>query len=341
MKPTVAFLEPFAGSAALTYDLFGTRRPCAYMGSKLLYAPRLLHLMGLRSTPQRKTADDTHWLVYSYLSDPGEWGHTHQVLASQFGAELVAKQLRLWCESILARHDGDLAAVAADNDDRALFDHLRNTPVGCFNSASRAAAHLYLQSRTSRGKPVGPRPDDRGWVTHGFDPEHDPRQGSGPNSNARGWATPRWKLAKRVDDIARAAEKHGALGKPAERVGRAVEQKDASSDHVAAICNALALAPVNADRVVVYVDPPYPGTTGYGEHDPDADQLRAFLLNLHALAPRAEVYVSGFVRLPGLPPSWTTYSVESNGPRRWRESAGSRRELVTVSPGAFVAGGAA
>lgn len=84
-KPYV-FFEPFAGSAAVTYGLLGSKSPISYMGSKSGYLLPLMGVMGL-STAQPPSA--------IVLGEVGPWAAVHACLAGATGvsAEEVANWL--------------------------------------------------------------------------------------------------------------------------------------------------------------------------------------------------------------------------------------------------------
>ncbi len=213
---TRPFVELCAGGAALTAHALGGERVATYLGSKRRQAPKLLGLMRVLRPSM------------VVLNDAGEFGRTLGVMIRD--GEQVARVIESWLPE----------------NDRELFDRLRAAPPHLLDPVERAAAHLYLQVRTFRSKPVHPTAE--GWRTHGFDPEYDPRKGPGANSHARGWATPRPKLAARVRAFA-------ALPWP---VATFTTQRDARD-----------ITPV--ERAVVYIDPPYAGTHGYERDLPRAD----------------------------------------------------------------------
>ena len=179
--------------------------PVPIMGNKRLYSEQILSMMGV-SSPSRIV-----------LVEPGEWGRTLRVMFDSSHA--VANVLESW----------------VGLNDRALFDSLRGSKpsVDCI---VRAAAHLYLSSRTYRGKPV--YPEGVGWKTHGFDPEYRQPKVMGPNTHARGWSNPRPKLAEKIRLFA------AWRGPPV-----VVVTGDAKN--------------VLPRRAWVYIDPPYEGSTGY------------------------------------------------------------------------------
>lgn len=90
-KPYV-FFEPFAGSAAVTYGLLGSKSPISYMGSKSGYLLPLIGVMGL------STAHPPSAIV---LGEPGPWAAVHACLAGATGvsAEEVARWILTgaWC----------------------------------------------------------------------------------------------------------------------------------------------------------------------------------------------------------------------------------------------------
>ena len=82
-KPYV-FFEPFAGSAAVTYGLLGSKSPISYMGSKSGFFLPIVGVMGL-STSHPPSA--------IVLGEPGPWAAVHACLAGAVGvsAEEVAR----------------------------------------------------------------------------------------------------------------------------------------------------------------------------------------------------------------------------------------------------------
>lgn len=167
------FIELGAGTAALTYRRHGVKRPVPMQGSKDTLASQILSTMGWTAPPA--------WVL---LIDAGEWSRTNRVLLEQQRWHDVADVLDAW----------------APEPERALFDYLRCT-VPFEAPVARAATHLFLQSRTFRGKEVYPTPE--GWKTHGFDPEY--RAAVLPGAKSRGWFNARPALAARLRDLATVA----------------------------------------------------------------------------------------------------------------------------------------
>lgn len=278
MKP-VTLVELCAGTAALTLHLAGRTPPVPTIGSKRHYASQIAALMGL--------GESTGVLPdHVVLVEPGEWGKTLAVLlVDPAGPEAVAATLEDWVK----------------HDERELFDSLRAYPPS-HDPYFRAATHLYLQTRTFRGKPVGP--DARGytWETHGFDSEY--RAAVSEGSKDRGWFNARPVLAAKVR----------AFNEP---LPFTVEVLNIDARSVAPITNAK-----------VYIDPPYVGTIPYLHSFPRAD--------VEATARRwagegCTVAISEAEALPELvDDGWTTAELK---PYRTSRQLGVVREWVTYRHG--------
>ena len=177
------FVEACAGTAALTFALFGAKPPVPMAGSKRTLAKALLERVWPADLPRPTRV---------LLNDAGEWGHT---LRAMFDGHALGSASRGGWHRIA----GWLEAWIPENE-RALFDRLRRAPPP-EDPFERAAAHLYLQTRTFRGKPVYPNADGTGWVTHGFDPEY--REAVTPGAKSRGWFNSRPILAEKLRALAK------------------------------------------------------------------------------------------------------------------------------------------
>jgi len=209
MNDDPTYVELCSGSGAVLLKLWGLKPVASYMGSKGLLYKKLKHYVWPHHDPPSKVL----------LVDPGEWGRTFQQLVQAGPA--VAAFFREW----------------SPEGDRDLFDRLRKAPPS-ENPVVRAASHLYLQTRTYRGKPVGAK--STGWTTHGFDPEYRLAKTSGPNSNPRGWCYRRSTVADRIEAFYRKASQMN------------VEVLN---------CRAEQVEP--RPHCAVYLDPPYQNTEGY------------------------------------------------------------------------------
>ncbi len=183
MSAKRTFVELCAGTAAVTFALFGRKPPVPMMGSKRTLAPQILALMRLDPKEIRQVI----------LVDRGEWGNTWQTLLAP-RTPLGTEGDRRGAGARVAQILRDVAAVP----DRELFDAWRTAspPVDPFE---RAARHLFLQSRTFRGKEVHPIEDGSGWKTHGFDPEY--RAAVTPGAKDRGFFNARPALAAKVEQL--------------------------------------------------------------------------------------------------------------------------------------------
>lgn len=212
------FVELCAGTAAITATLLGGRTLCPYLGGKSRQAAEIIATLNMRTRLSRIV-----------LVDAGEFGRTLAAVLDD--SDKVCSYIEAWY----------------DDDDRALYERLR-TKAPASNRFERAAAHLYLQARSYRGRPVAPESDR--WKVWGFDPEYRlSKTCAGPNSHARGWATPRPVLAQRVRDFA-------ALPWPTVDIihGRAQ-----------------GIVPIKDSAC--YIDPDYVGTVGYANGMPRADVI--------------------------------------------------------------------
>jgi len=215
---TRAFVELCAGTAAVSFALFGSKPPVPMMGSKRTLAPQVLALMGLDPTAIERVV----------LVDQGEWALTYGTLLPASPGER-----RRACGRVAAILR-DVAAVP----DRELFDAWRGQPPPD-DPNERAARHLFLQSRTFRGKEVSPLKGGSGWRTHGFDPEY--RAAVTPGGKDRGFFNARPALARKVEALA-------AIPFPLVQ------------------CDAVDVRPSGAwawSRCVVLLDPPYRGREPY------------------------------------------------------------------------------
>lgn len=271
------FVELCAGTAAITFALFEANPPVPMAGSKRTLASQIVPLLKLERPPERVI-----------LNDPGEWGRTLAVLFGG-GWEAVASMFDAW---------------AAD-DARILFDRLRSTAPSP-DPVERAATHLYLQTRTYRGKPVYPRAVGAGWVTHGFDSEYRIAVSKASGAKDRGWFNARPALAKKLRALA------GVRWPVVE-----VHQRDGLD---------LARELAAQGGLVVLVDPPYEGTTGYGTEFPRSDVMEAAKL----LAARNRVVICENTPLGEIAFEMAT--------RKLGTQLSSKREFVTVFGGALPAG---
>ena len=183
---TYILRERCVGTGALSYHVCGARRLASYIGNKLKYAAQLVEIMQIKGPPQRLIWWDT-----------GEWANTLATLHVYGKWREVAQVIDLWGAERKAAYDAGID-VRGGVDDRDLYDMLLGCDVPT-DMVTRAAAHLYLQTRTFNGKPVKVIDGTR-WRTAGFAPEYSVSVGNlrSKNSHARGWATPRWKLADNV-----------------------------------------------------------------------------------------------------------------------------------------------
>ena len=277
--------ELCAGTAALTlYCASGRRPPLAYMGGKGSYAKQIAEALQL--TRLRPTRYE--------LYDRGEWGLTLETLfCATEGLPVLAEQARLalgcasWPERASARGACAVAQVIRawqEDDARGLYDRLRNSPPNK-NRIIRAATHLYLQTRTYRGKPVYPRVDGSGWVTYGFDPEvrGAVREGAKP----RGSYNARPAFAGKIEALSSLE-------------GITASQQDSRR-----------VEPVSAS--IVYIDPDYVGTTGY-QHSLSRDAVCA-LAEAHASLALV-VAISEAEPLHALGSTWQHVRLQDHRPRR-------------------------
>lgn len=288
----VTFIEPFCGSAAVSYGLLGARRLAPYMGSKLRYVKQLLELMQL--APEALEA--------VILLDSGEWGRTLNTFHERDLADAVAAMIDQWGSARKAAMDAG-EDVRYWTDDRELYDQLVGAAyLPLATPTARAAAHLFLQVRAFNGKSVSVR---RGaWHSHGFDPEYrDSKPGAKSN---RGWATPRWKLAERIRKNI----------EPLSQVEILVRQWD----HSVSRCPLLWEEAVGEPRVV-YMDPPYAGTTAY-PHAFGREKVLAMARDQYALG-NTSVYVSEAEPLADLvAEGWEAVALVApgQGKRAWQVS---------------------
>jgi hypothetical protein len=241
---TWAYIDPFCGSGAVPLALLGYSEPIVpYQGSKWKWRRELLALfahVGFSGLPR------TLW-----LNDIGPWGCTLPYLLKGKWHEVA----------------GELTVCAALRPgESTLGDRYRtivSQPVPG-TDAQRAARHLFLQRLSFSGKPVGWRKRGRGrsWITHGFNPTSaygKPKTGRfgaiRPQVPALvqrlqrlGWEQPRPETAACVPRFGAALAKEWLSGLASGWTPFA-ESQDFS-------------------RVLLYLDPPYAGTTGYCPDDP-------------------------------------------------------------------------
>lgn len=203
----------------MTLHLAGLKPPAPTTGCKRSYASEICEHLGITQPPSR-----------GVLVEPGEWGRTLDVLLGPWitKRDQVADQLIDW----------------APFRDRDLFDIIRNNPPDKriderpFSLDSlRAAKHLFLQSRTFRGKPVYPKADGTGWVTYGFDPEFRLSPNRAAGSKDRGFYNARPVLAEKIRKLIPPFP---------------IQVRNCTADLVT-------LGPAEPGDVV-YIDPPYQGS---------------------------------------------------------------------------------
>ena len=246
------FVELCCGSAAVTLKLLGGRYavpPISYMGSKRGYAIAILGAMGLRSGIGADAV---------LLCDAGPWAHVWSVLADPARCGEVATILRGW----------------ADEEPRELWERLREEHRGEWDgwTSERAAAFLQINAfnrlinvdRNAAGE----------WKNTGI---------GGTTFGGDEFATPAGETAQKVTDVAawlqRSAWSYEAGNLKKGFVGPGDRRQDTSSTATATATaggvirrggvslyagSAEAIEPPDdCDGVVVYIDPPYQGTTGY------------------------------------------------------------------------------
>lgn len=216
------FVEPFAGTAAVSFHLVGSHRLTPYMGNKGNYAKTLVSLMDLK---------DVTSIIWN---DAGPSGKALSMLGSSENLLKVATILeKLYSPDELNEGFGP------SGRDRKLYDIFKELDTTKLAPAAFAAHWLFMQTRSFNGKPISIKPNGR-WRTAGFDPEY--RKAKKPGAKDRGWATPRWKLAEKVRQAAACNwPKTQSFNLDIRDFARSVHLQDA----------------------VIYVDPPYDGTTGY------------------------------------------------------------------------------
>lgn len=250
---TTTFVEICAGTGAISFALFGAKPPVPMMGSKRMLAKQILPLFALDAPPE-----------HLVLVDAGEWGRT---LSTMFGRFADHDGMVSGFEAIARVFD----ALAPYPDAQALFDQLRAAPPAD-NPVIRAATHLFLQTRTFRGKEVSPLPDQTGWRTHGFDAEYREAKSSTAGAKSRGWFNSRPVLAEKLRALA------------------AVPWPQVTVHH----CSAEAVKPIPG--ATVYIDPPYLDTAPYACDFPRP--LIFATIHRHQVA-GCTVFVSERFRLPG------------------------------------------
>lgn len=249
------FVEPLCGSAAVTLRLLGgasAKPPISYMGSKRGYATTILGVLGLRPG---QGADEV------WLNDLGPWGSVWSVLAAPGGAEAVAEVMRGW----------------ADEDPRSLWDEWKATLdprlTGEVAEPPRVAAWLqvgawaYEQGNPSVGYcgPEGGRPQTlttatatarvAQWLQAGA---WSYRQG---DISSGGPVLPGQRRQDTTVTATATATAGVAVARPGVKVN--VTRQDVTSLAISGDCSG----------VVVYMDPPYVGTTGYGHDCPRSEVL--------------------------------------------------------------------
>lgn len=256
MKRPRLFVEPFCGSAAVSLALVGGRNlkpPIAYMGSKRGYSSTILAAMGLRS------GLGTDALI---LNDAGPWGLVWACLMAPGGADAVATTIRGW----------------ADEDPAALFARLKAEAPKDFIGTGEiedVARWMMLGVWSYRqGDPTtcgnGTLPQDTGGITR--------------RSTAVAVAVAvvaRWLvLAGLAYRLGFPESGYATMSK-----SRTIDQRDVSRDvtKISGIhCRSVAVhhadaasipIPADASGAVVYLDPPYVGTTAYQADCPRADVL--------------------------------------------------------------------
>lgn len=161
------------------------------------------------------------------LSDPGPWGRTAPALLKPDVRKQILKHLELM----------------ASNDPRHMYDTLqgRATPL---ELAPFAAEHLYLQRLAFSGKAVGTR-DDR-WYSPGFN------------------KTSGYGLEKRVSEDGELV--FGEVNPMIPVLHRILSGYDLYPVEVVSVHGEAVYPPEDGKlrgNVVVYIDPPYDGVTGY------------------------------------------------------------------------------
>lgn len=263
---TYTFVETCAGTAALSFALMGVKPPVPMAGSKRTLAKQIIEVMGLTEPPGAIV-----------LNDPSEWGNTLQTLFSVHG--LGGKgwdRVAAWFASWLSE------------DERELFDRLRRSPPPT-EPYERAATHLYLSTRTFRGKPVFSRSERSGWVTHGFDPEY--RAAVTPGAKDRGWFNGREQLASKLRMLAMVPwPLVHVFGRHAQKLYPSV------TDEVGSFPNLPHLPPLPTNQrpppvSVVYIDPPY-ASTNKVEYECEFPRSDVIALARRAATSGCSVFVS-------------------------------------------------
>ncbi len=233
--------EPCAGSAALTYHLFGAKRSILpYMGSKWRYRrelEKLVRAFGFSGKPDA-----------ACLTDVGPWGQAHiclsrertDVLDSLRGmAQLDARSVygRILEEGIYSEEDGSELC-----------------------NAEFTARFLFLQRLAFSGKAVGTKgPRNRQWLSPGF------------NGTSAYGCLPRWQCTHCEHRFL--AEPEELVVCPKECAGRGRQVFGRVKPMIPSLIRAIEALPRRVVRFaeemplgphsLVYIDPPYVGSTPY------------------------------------------------------------------------------
>lgn len=187
----------------------------------------------LRAMGQAPGAGRGHEIV---LCEPGPWGEAWEHWRTAEGRRDTCDRLEAW----------------ADEDPRTLWERLRRAAVPD-EAGERVATWAVLQFWSFGNKVV--EPAGKRWIEHGFDPARPYRAEAKERGAARGLDVSAWATeSMRVPDLIAALQALPPLH------GLTVHRGTAQS-----------LSPIPG--ALVYLDPPYEDTTGYGTAFPRAEVL--------------------------------------------------------------------
>lgn len=333
MSSEALWIEPFCGSAAVALVLAGgvkARPPIAYMGSKRRFAQDILRVLGLQ--PGQGAAG-------YLLSDAGPWGAVWNVILQPGGAEAVASELRL-----VGTRPGEETPLEAWRRAVRLGWGALDAPeqVALWMTAQGGAWHrtpIFEQEGRVVARRIGsettltpaPQPDleERGLGVEGMAHR---TTAAARWLLAAGWAYRRGQPESSVHPGITGSTWAAWAGraKPQELARRVAAVPFAAQAAVAMRCRAedLPIPEALPDGSVVYLDPPYAGTTGYG-----ASMSREGVLELArawALT-GATVAISEAVGLAGeLGPGWREVDITSHH-KNGMNHGEARMEWITMN----------
>ena len=327
--PVPLFVELCAGTAALSLRLHqeGARPPVSRMGAKTGYANAILHALGLY---------------------PGQQAEHYLWCEPDAGVRLL---LHAYTDNELAKAAADIIRGWKDEDPRALWERLRaEGPARCPPVDPREVARwAWVQGHEDmHGRDVKPqyqpgakdrdtwKPPPSDWLARRFDASptlpatiHDDARAIDPREVAR-WAHLMAAGAGKWGEwFAPSHPVAGWVTAPPETTARRCE--DLPPVPATIHPDACAVEPPPLPKgTVVYIDPPYVGTTGYA-HDLDRPAVVDLALKWHAAG--ATVAVSEAEPIPELVAlGWRVVDITGQRQGQKRTFSKQKAEYLTISP---------